>query len=60
MDTLCACLDRRRVLLLGLLDVVEGLGVAGGLEDVVKLLLHDGPLLQGPARVLLVAEHHVL
>lgn len=53
-------LDHRRILLLGLLDVVEGLGVSGGLEDIVELLLHYGPFLEGPARVLLVAEHHVL
>lgn len=53
-------LDSGGVLLLGLLDGVERLGVPGGLEDVVELLLHHRPLLQRPAGVLLVAEHHVL
>ena len=53
-------LDSAGVLQFQLTDGLESLGVSGGVEDVIESLLEDGTLLQGPAGVLLMAEHDVL
>jgi len=48
------------VLGLGLPNRVEGLGVAGGVENLIESLLKDGALLERPRGVFLVTEDDVL